>query len=85
MDSVTVLGLAAGVLTTTSFLPQVIKTWKTRSAQDLSYGMIILFVSGIGLWFLYGLQIQSLPIVLANAVTILLLLVLLAMKIQYSR
>jgi MtN3 and saliva related transmembrane protein len=85
MDTVMILGLTAGILTTTSFLPQVIKTWKTRSAQDLSYGMIVLFLSGIGLWFLYGIQIQSLPIILANAVTILLLLILLAMKIQYSR
>jgi MtN3 and saliva related transmembrane protein len=85
MDSVTVLGLAAGVLTTTAFLPQVIKTWKTRSVQDLSYGMIVLFLSGISLWFLYGIQIQSLPIILANAVTILLLLILFTLKIQYSR
>jgi MtN3 and saliva related transmembrane protein len=84
MDSVTVLGLAAGILTTTSFLPQVLKTWKTRSAQDLSYGMIVLFLSGISLWLLYGVQIQSLPIILANAVTIVLLLILFGMKIRYS-
>jgi MtN3 and saliva related transmembrane protein len=84
MDSVTLLGLAAGILTTTSFLPQVLKTWKTRSARDLSYGMIVLFLSGISLWFLYGIQIQSLPIILANAVTIVLLLILFGMKIQFS-
>jgi MtN3 and saliva related transmembrane protein len=78
------LGLAAGLLTTASFLPQVVKTWRTRSAQDLSYAMIVLFLLGIGLWFLYGVLIQSLPIVLANAVTILLLLVLFTMKIRFS-
>ncbi len=85
MDSITLLGLAAGLLTTASFLPQVLKTWKTRSAGDLSYGMIVLFVSGISLWLVYGIRIQSLPIILANAVTILLLLVLLGMKIQFER
>ncbi|MDD1677569.1 MAG: SemiSWEET transporter [Methanomicrobiales archaeon] len=84
MDAVTILGLAAGFLTTTSFLPQVVKTWKTRSAHDLSYGMIVLFLSGIGLWFLYGVQIQSLPIMLANALTIVLLFILFGMKIRYS-
>jgi MtN3 and saliva related transmembrane protein len=85
MDSVTLLGFAAGLLTTTSFLPQVVKTWRTRSARDLSYGMIILFISGITLWFLYGLQMRALPIILANGVTLLLLLILLVMKIQFSR
>ncbi len=85
MDSVMILGLTAGLLTTASFLPQVIKTWKTHSAKDLSYGMIILFISGISLWCLYGIWIESLPIILANAVTILFLVVLLAMKIWYER
>lgn len=85
MDSITLLGLAAGLLTTASFLPQVLKTWKTRSAGDLSYGMIVLFTSGISLWLLYGIRIQSLPIILANAVTILLLLILFGMKIQFER
>jgi MtN3 and saliva related transmembrane protein len=85
MDSITLLGLAAGLLTTASFLPQVLKTWKTRSAGDLSYGMIVLFISGISLWLLYGIRIQSLPIILANAVTILLLLILFGMKIQFER
>lgn len=84
MDPVTVLGLAAGILSTSSFLPQVIKIWKTRSARDLSYGMIVLFLSGISLWFLYGVQVQALPIILANGVTIILLLILLGLKIRYS-
>ncbi len=85
MDAVMLLGFAAGLLTTTSFLPQVVKTWRTRSARDLSYGMIVLFISGITLWFLYGLQMRALPIILANGVTLLLLLILLVMKIQFSR
>jgi MtN3 and saliva related transmembrane protein len=84
MDPITILGLAAGFLTTTSFLPQVVKTWRTRSARDLSYGMILLFLSGISLWLVYGVQIRSLPIILANAATIGLLLLLFGMKIRYS-
>ncbi|MDD1673569.1 MAG: SemiSWEET transporter [Methanomicrobiales archaeon] len=85
MDTGTILGLAAGILSTASFLPQVVKTWKTRSARDLSYAMLILFLSGITLWFFYGLQLRSLPIILANGVTIVLLILLLTMKILYSR
>jgi MtN3 and saliva related transmembrane protein len=85
MDNATALGLAAGILSTTSFLPQVLKTWRTQSAQDLSYAMIVLFLSGIGLWLIYGVQIRSLPIILANTLTIILLLVLLGMKIRFSK
>jgi MtN3 and saliva related transmembrane protein len=85
MDNATALGLAAGILSTTSFLPQVLKTWRTQSAQDLSYAMIVLFLSGIGLWLIYGVQIRSLPIILANTLTIFLLLVLLGMKIRFSK
>ena len=79
-----VLGFVAGIFTTASFLPQVVKTWRTRSAEDLSYGMIVLFLAGISLWLVYGIQIQSLPIILANGGTIILLFILLGMKIHYA-
>jgi MtN3 and saliva related transmembrane protein len=83
MDTLTVLGLIAGGLTTASFLPQVIQTWTTRSVRDLSYWMIVMFWIGIGLWLLYGLGIGSLPIIAANAVTILLVSLLLVMKLRF--
>jgi MtN3 and saliva related transmembrane protein len=83
MDTLTLLGLIAGGLTTASFLPQVIQTWTTRSVRDLSYWMIVMFWIGIGLWLLYGLGIGSLPIIAANAVTILLVSLLLVMKLRF--
>ncbi|HZD43164.1 MAG TPA: SemiSWEET transporter [Methanomicrobiales archaeon] len=83
MDSITAVGLAAGLLTTVSFLPQVVKTYSTRSAHDLSYGMLSLFIIGLVLWTWYGLSITSLPIILANIITIGLVSYILLMKVKY--
>jgi MtN3 and saliva related transmembrane protein len=76
------LGYVAAVFATGSFVPQVIKTWRTRSAEDLSLIMLLLHVLGMTLWLIYGLAIGSAPIVVANAVAILLDVVLLALKIR---
>lgn len=84
VDTITLLGLVAGFLSTVSFLPQVVKTWKSRSARDLSTGMLLLFLVGISLWFFYGVQIESLPIIAANGVTIVLITLLLMMKFRYG-
>ena len=83
MDSVTYLGLLAGTLTTIAFVPQLLKTWKSRSAEDVSLGMLITFCTGVFLWLLYGFFIQSLPVILANAVTLLLAGTILVLKIKY--
>lgn len=69
MNSVTLLGLVAASCSTLAFLPQVIKTWRTRSTQDISLGMFLLLVSGIVLWLLYGILLGDLPLIVANAVT----------------
>ena len=66
------VGLVAAALTTFSFLPQVIKTWKSRSAEDLSLGMFTMMVIGVILWLIYGLSLNNLPMILANSVTLLL-------------
>src|SRR4030067_2734425 len=68
MDLANVLGIAAGCLTTTSFLPQVIKIWKTKSAHDISSGMFVIFSAGVLLWLVYGLATHAPPIILANAI-----------------
>lgn len=75
------IGNAAAVLTTSSFLPQVIRAWRTRSTGDLSLGMLVLFLSGVALWLVYGIALGALPIILANAVTLALIAVLLALKL----
>lgn len=79
------IGLIAGTLTTFSFLPQVIKTYRSRSSGDLSFGMLGLFSLGVSLWLLYGVLIESRPIMLSNFLTLLLTLALVAMKIGFER
>lgn len=76
-------GFLAGTLTTLSFVPQVIKAWRTKSCNDLSWGMLIIFSSGVLLWLIYGLRLSAPPIIAANAMTLLLLIVIIVMKISY--
>jgi len=83
MNSVQILGLAAGFLTTAAFLPQVLKTWKTKSAKDLSLGMFSLFCLGVLLWLIYGWINQDWPVILANFVTLILASSLLFFKLRY--
>jgi MtN3 and saliva related transmembrane protein len=83
MDGVTLLGLAAGTLTTISFFPQLLHTWKSKSAKDISLGMYIAFCSGILLWLIYGLLISSVPVIAANAVTLVIALSILLLKIRF--
>ena len=84
MDTVILIGYMAGTLTTISFLPQVIRSWKTKSTHDISFAMLALFGLGMLLWATYGFWINSLPIILANVITFALIIVLLAMKIRYK-
>jgi len=77
------LGLAAGTLTTIAFVPQVVKLWRSRSTRDISLGMFVTFSIGVALWLLYGLAIHAWPIVLANAVTLLLALTILILKLRH--
>jgi MtN3 and saliva related transmembrane protein len=74
------LGFAAGTLTAVAFLPQVIKTFRTRSAGDLSTAMLLAQTTGVALWIVYGVAIGSLPVIMANVVTLVLALLLLAVK-----
>lgn len=83
MEATNLLGLAAGALTTLAFLPQVIKTWKTRSTHDISAAMFAIFSTGLVLWLIYGIHIDSWPIIVANIVTLVLSLTLLYFKIRY--
>lgn len=78
------LGLTAGTLTTVAFIPQLAKAWKSRSTGDLSWGMIVTFTTGVLLWLIYGIWIDSLPVILANAVTFLLQIGIVSLKIKYG-
>lgn len=83
MSPITILGLVAGACTTIAFLPQVVKTWQTKSAKDVSYSMLITFSVGVFLWLVYGICLHALPIILTNALTLFLNLIILWLKIQY--
>jgi MtN3 and saliva related transmembrane protein len=70
-------------LTTGVFWPQLQKTWTTKSAGDVSLGMLAIFSAGVGFWFLYGLVLHSWPIILTNAITLLLTGAILVLKLRY--
>lgn len=84
MDSLTLLGLLGGTLTTASFFPQVLKTLKTRSTKDVSLAMFLLLSTGITIWIIYGIKIGSVPIVIANSVSLVFSLVILTLKLIYK-
>jgi len=79
----TYIGYMAATGTTISFLPQVIKTWKSKSAKDLSLGMFSIFCTGTLLWLIYGIMMNEFPIIAANAVTLVLSSTLLYFKFRY--
>ena len=78
-------GYFAAILTTAAFLPQLIKTLKTKKADDVSLITLIMFLSGLGSWIIYGYKISSFPILLANIITFILNLLILISKIYYSK
>ncbi len=82
-EFINLLGLVAGMLTTIAFLPQLIKTWQSKSAKDVSLVMMITFCLGVFLWIVYGLAIKAMPIVVANVITLALALLILILKIRY--
>ena len=83
MEFITISGLIAGALTTIAFLPQLIKTWKSKSAKDVSIEMLIVFSLGVFLWLIYGIYLNALPIILANLLTLIFNLIILGLKIRY--
>jgi MtN3 and saliva related transmembrane protein len=81
----TAIGFLAGVLTTLAFVPQVIRVWRTKSARDLSLASFAIFTAGVALWLVYGLMVDALPVVVANAVTLVFALAILVMKLVFDR
>jgi MtN3 and saliva related transmembrane protein len=82
MDGSETLGLVAGALTTTAFVPQVVKTWRTRSAGDFSLPMLLMFVAGVALWLIYGVMADARPVVYANSLTLALAAFILVVKLR---
>ena len=84
MDNATLVGLAAGLLTTIAFIPQVAKIWKSKSAKDISLRTYVAFSLGVALWLAYGILKQEPPIIIWNAVTLCLSIAIVAMKIKFG-
>jgi MtN3 and saliva related transmembrane protein len=82
--NIDVIGMIAGTLSTVAFVPQVWRIWKTRSARDLSLPMYLIFTAGVALWFVYGLLLGALPIIVCNGLTLLLAGTVLAMKLKFG-
>jgi MtN3 and saliva related transmembrane protein len=76
------IGYIAASLTTLAFAPQALKSWRSRDLSGISLGMYSLFTLGVGLWFIYGLLIDSWPIILANVITLCLSGLVLVLKFQ---
>jgi MtN3 and saliva related transmembrane protein len=79
------IGSVAAFCTTCSFLPQLLRVWRRKSASDISLSMFLLFSFGVACWLVYGIGIGSSPIMAANAVTLVLALAILALKLRYDR
>ncbi|HNW15229.1 MAG TPA: SemiSWEET transporter [bacterium] len=82
MSIVSLIGIAAAICTTVSFVPQVLKTIKTGQTKDISLSMYLIFTTGIVLWLIYGIMIRDLPIILANTVTVVLTSIVVVLKIR---
>ncbi len=79
-----IIGWLAAFLTTFSFVPQAIKVYKSKSTKDISLYMFLIFTIGVLSWLIYGIIISNLPVILANAVTLVLSLFILIYKLRYK-
>ena len=84
MNWILILGLAEAILTTTSFVPQVIKTVSTKKTRDISLLMYIILITGVSFWLVYGLIIKDLPIIVANLVIFVLAMIVLIIKLKHG-
>ena len=84
MRLTSLLGFIAGILTTLSFVPQVLHAWRSKRCDDLSWGMLLTFSGGVVLWLVYGVRLWAMPVIVANAVTLALLLAIMALKARYT-
>jgi MtN3 and saliva related transmembrane protein len=79
------VGMVAAFCTTVALVPQLVRIWRLRSAREISLNMFVLFSVGVTLWLFYGIEIRSLPVILANAVTLIFSLAILGLKLHFDR
>jgi MtN3 and saliva related transmembrane protein len=79
-----IIGMAAATLCALSFVPQIIKIYKTKTTRDLSVVTFLFFMLGVILWLIYGLMIKEFPIIIANSLTLIFIFIIIAMKLKYG-
>ena len=84
IDKFEIIGLIAAVLTTSAYVPQAYKTWKTKSAGNVSLAMYLIMLVGIILWLIYGIHLNSISMILANTATITLTVIIIIFKLKYK-
>lgn len=84
MDTITLIGIVAGICTTIAVVPQIVRTWKTKKVMDVSIAMFIVLIAGVGLWTLYGILKTDWPIIITNGISVMLNLCMLYFIITYS-
>jgi MtN3 and saliva related transmembrane protein len=84
MNIDTIFGAVAGTISSVTFLPQVIKIWKTKSAKDLSFGTLFFLVLGVSMWLIYGLLKTDYPIIITNGIVLSMVFVMLYFKYKFK-
>ncbi|MBS3138388.1 hypothetical protein J4207_01645 [Candidatus Woesearchaeota archaeon] len=84
METIQIIGYIAGIIIAIALTPQVIKAWKTKSTRDISLPWTLILLSGLLLYFVYGIGIREMPIIVANAIETILVLSLIIAKLMYK-
>lgn len=84
MNYIEIIGFFAAICTTVAFMPQVIQAWRTKSTKDINLKMYAILCLGFLLWLLYGIFVKSLPIILANAISLVSASTILFLKILHG-
>ncbi len=85
MTALQMLGLAAGTITSITFLPQVIHIWKTKSAKDLSMKMLMLLILGVSMWLTYGILVVDAAIIYTNSMVLTMSLIMVYFKLKFRQ
>jgi MtN3 and saliva related transmembrane protein len=85
MEFIEVMGLLGALLSSLTFIPQVVRTWQIKSAGDLSMGMLLMVFSSTIVWLVYGFALDLLPVIIANGIIFILSLVLIYFKIKFKK
>ena len=84
MDIINIVGTAGGIVSSVTFLPQVIKIWKTKSAKDLSMGTLLFLVLNVSLWLLYGILTNLYPIIITNGIVLSMVFIMVYFKLTFK-